>query len=307
MPAPAGITAAVALLLLPAGVGAARVSADELESTRNGPPVKNNEGEGPGAYWFRNDDVENVIPLPPHSYPEVLLGIHWMDQAGSYTGGGLAATAPDLAFSFGDPQHVLDPNTRTIDVDIRGPAWQWENSGWAYTFVGKTMATFFDHYEFAWREDFEYCDIIMHVNVGGRKFGLPKSIFSMSMTKQHPPADACPPPMEGATQAQIRQCAVFKRYNQVFHLGLLDALLPDSASAWLRDHVNAGTYYMFRIVDPVGERIQPYYDAYLRHANAQCAPDAVAVEALHVPLTRDRGLNGADGSQPATSFIHLRN
>merc|ERR1712232_554851 len=79
--------------------------------------------------FFRNNNVENVLPKPPADYPDSLQGIIWMDQSGYYgysdiPGGGL----PDGAVSFGDSAYRLNTGRHSLYVNPQGPCWGWFNN-----------------------------------------------------------------------------------------------------------------------------------------------------------------------------------
>ena len=97
----------------------------------------------PTVKFFKADAVEDVLPLAPKDYPEPLQGIIWMDQSGAYGYSDIDKGAPDAAVSFGDPANVLDRESKQINVDVSGGAWQWFNN-----FKGYAMWTLLHSIDF---------------------------------------------------------------------------------------------------------------------------------------------------------------
>ena len=178
-----------------------------------------------------------------------------MDQAGSYGYSNIPGSAPDLALSFGDTEYNKLTGT-TLNVDIFGPAWQWQNNKAAYGLfngAGEMPVGSFDHYEFVWSNDYEFCQIYPHMKTPMGSTRVPTSIASFSMTRQHPKAGECPP-QANASPVDRAKCAMWKRESQFF------SIVPG-----ITNITGNFVYYAFQIVDQKGKPIQPYYDAYLQY------------------------------------------
>jgi hypothetical protein len=237
--------------------------------------------------FINNDDIQNVLPVPPASYPEALQGMIWMDQVGAYAFSNISGGAPDLALSFGDTNYsTLKGNS--VNVDIFGPAWQWQNSAAGIEdYIGLqqsidgTLPFPMDHYEFAFSDDYEFAQIYPCYGLpDGSSARTPKEMMSFSMVRQHPAEGECPP-AAGASKQDIAKCA-----------------------KWRRDSVQGGikvVYYVFEIVDSNRQPIQPYYDAFLEFANSKCIPDKAAAQKYGFDTSQ--AVDGADGTQPGTSFL----
>merc|ERR1712187_775211 len=64
---------------------------------------------------------------------------------------------------------------------------------------------------------------------------------------------------EGSSKKDVTKCAAWDRVSS----GLLSPLLGSYGVVH---------YYVYQIVDGKGRRVQPYYDAYMRHARSTCRP-----------------------------------
>mmetsp|Transcript_61709 Transcript_61709/g.149416 ORF Transcript_61709/g.149416 Transcript_61709/m.149416 type:complete len:285 (-) Transcript_61709:30-884(-) len=237
--------------------------------------------------FFKINEVEQVIPLPPSSYPAALQGFIWMDQSGFYAHSDVPFSAPDLALSFGDTAFSrLDETTHSVAVDVGGPAWQWMNSWMGYVF-NSALAVVGFHYIFQFNEDYSMAQIYPTVNLGWLgTWSLPKLITSFTMVLQKPPkeADACPP-KPTASKAERARCAKWDRVSTTWFSPLLGSL-------------GVAHYYVFEIVDAKGRPVQPYYDAYLQWAAQSVAPRPTIAKLFGIDL-------GAVGQEPNTSFVRV--
>merc|ERR1719444_290038 len=82
--------------------------------------------------------------------------------------------------------------------------------------------------------------------------------MSFTMEKVKHPQGQCPPKI-GSSKKDISKCAQWTRVSK----GLLSPLFGD------RGVIH---YPVFQIVDRNGNRIQPYYDAYVSYAMQTCSP-----------------------------------
>lgn len=243
--------------------------------------------------FVRNDEIEKVVPLPPGDYPKSLQGMLWMDQTGSFGFSNISGGAPDLAFSTGDTKYAqLNRETRQLDINIFGPAWQWQNNAEAYEFhhdlltgPWSHLGVKFHHYEFVFNDDYSFAQIYPVMQSAlGNVYRVPESMLSFTMTLQTPNPGQCPP-KEGATREEISSCALWRRESRVF------TVVPGIAK-------NIGTfvYYAYQIVDQKGNRIEPYYSAYKDWANENSKPDAEAAAKFGLTL-------GTTGSANGSSFV----
>jgi len=234
---------------------------------------------------FPNADVERVLPLAPTSYPEEFQGILWMDQGGIYGHSDIPLGAPDLALSFGDTGYSKwDPTTRTMSVDVAGPAWTWMNSGLGYVFYTlMNKAGFF--YLFELNLDGTVIQVYPSLNLGQLgKFSLPARIMSFTMEKVVHPKGACPP--TGSTSKKdIVKCATWDRVSKGFFSPLVGSY-------------GVLHYYVWKIVDGQGNKLQPYYDAYMQFADQSCAPSST--------LRGLVGITDASCSTCSTAFHGVR-
>merc|ERR1712232_1339966 len=131
-------------------------------------------------------------------------------------------------------------------------------------------------YSFQFNEDFSAANI---------SFPAPGVTFSMHL-QTTPEAGACPP-AEGASAEDKAKCATWVRTSS----GVLAELTGNSGIS----------YYIYRIVDENGNRIQPYYDAYVEYMTSTCKPPSTF---LYTML----GLKlGANHTKCPTTFLGLPN
>mmetsp|Transcript_22449 Transcript_22449/g.40519 ORF Transcript_22449/g.40519 Transcript_22449/m.40519 type:complete len:367 (+) Transcript_22449:48-1148(+) len=236
--------------------------------------------EGPAVKFFDSRDVDQVIPLPPKSYPAALQGMIWMDQGGAFGKTDVPFSAPDLALSFGDTAFsMLDAPSRTIDVDVTGPAWQWMNAKDAYfVFLALKKIGFFYHFQF--NEDYSHVQIYPSVNLGALgKWSLPKLLMSFTMVLQTPPADIGPFPTASTLYEDRVKFAKWDRVSS----GLLSPLLGK---------YGVFHYYVYQIVDGEGRRVQPYYDACTSLASQSTKPDPSWAVYLGLEVPEGHGFVG---------------
>lgn len=237
--------------------------------------------------FFKNSDLGSVLPLPPADTPESLQGIFWMDQIGHLSHSDMGGfpfsliAAPDLALSFGGDQafHKLDRQTRTLNLDITGPAWQWFNSALGYVFPWALRKIGF-YYSLEFNEDYTFAQILPSLVlplIG--TIQAPRSLVSFTMVRQTPPAGICPPKPD-APKKDFSKCAAWDRVSS----GPVGPALH---------------YYVFQIMDKDGEPVQPYYDAFMAYADKSSSPSSAVASVFGVDL-------GEVGKTPATSFVHRR-
>jgi len=158
-----------------------------------------------------------------------------MDQGGAYGHSDVPVASPDLSLSFGDTAYSKwDPKTRSIKVEITGPAWAWQNNWKADAMYGVSPGA---HWTFRGNEDLSNFEL---------EGGFPGVAWSMAKITPQPDV-VCPPP-PGTSKRDIVKCAAFDRISTAF------------------GHVVH--YYVWRIVDGQGNPIQPYYDEYIKFANS---------------------------------------
>jgi len=215
---------------------------------------------------FHSSKVESTLPLPPKTFPKSLQGMMWMDQGGHYAHSDIPMGAPDLAFSLADPANPLDTKTRSIVVDVAGPAWQWMNKFDGKLFF-KVLKTIGFRYLMQFNEDYTHAQIYPTL-FWGRVF-VPKQLLSFTMVRQTPPADSCPP-AEGATKAEIAKCAAWDRVTS----GLLSPLLGERGVLH---------YYVYQIIDGDGRPVQPYYDVFQEWAKISSAGDTFVGKSRATP------------------------
>lgn len=242
--------------------------------------------------FVKNDNIQNLLPTAPVDYPEPLQGMIWMDQSGSFGVSTLPSTLPDLALSFGDIDFSrLDPTTRTVNVDVLGPAWQWENNEKGFHSYDLSTKVF-SHYEFVFSEAYDFAQIYPHVKTFFGSVRIPKDVLSFTLTRQNPPAGACPP-AAGATKQEISRCAMWRRDSTFFKV------VPG-----LSDAIGTFVYYAYQIVDNERRPIEPYYSAYLAWANSKCKPDKAAADKYGYDTRVS--LDNSNGLQSGTSFLGRR-
>ena len=227
--------------------------------------------------FVRNDAIEHVMPLPPDDYPKSLQGILWMDQAGSFGFSNMSARAPELALSAGDTKYAqLDREKRQLNVNTKGPAWQWMNNAEAYGWYNDSWSV--HHLEFVYNEDYSFAQIyVVSQLASGGLYRVPESFLSYNMTLQTPSPGQCPP-KRGATRGEVSLCALWRRETR-------RANADDTE-----------LYYAFQIVDQQGKRIEPYYSAYVDWANQNSKPDVAAAAKYGFTL-------GAVGEVNGSSFV----
>merc|ERR1719235_1454204 len=247
---------ATALLGLLCGLGF--YNARRYLDTNKKEKVLNSEtAESFHVRFFKNDEVEKVLPMAPSWYPDNAKGIIWMDQNGAYGVGSVGEDLPSLCVSIGDTSKgTLNLTTRSIRSDPLGPGWQLANNAKGYKSViqGKPFRFFYD---FEFNEDYTFAQI--YPVVFGKR--ISKKTMNFTMVRQVPPEGACPPGPD-TPQEDIVKCATWKRYSNV------KASVPGLPKWEWGEHI----YYAYEIVDKDGNRRQPYYDAYLNWANDQSKP-----------------------------------
>jgi len=246
--------------------------------------------EGPVVKFFNGRDIDQVIPLPPRSYPQNLQGIIWMDQGGAFGKTDVPFSAPDLALSFGDTAFsVLDTDSRTIDVDVAGPAWQWMNAKDAYVAYAllKKMG-FFYHFQF--NEDYSHAQIYPSVNLGALgKWSLPKLLMSFTMVLQQESPETTSP----AASTLIEDRAKWAKWDRVSS-GLMSPLLGK---------YGVFHYYVYQIVDREGRRVQPYYDACTSLASKTAKPDSSWTDFLGLEAPEGHGFVGLRHGTASSSTL----
>lgn len=209
-------------------------------------------------HTFNTVVTASTLPMPPTSFPEALRGMMWMDQLGHYAHSDIPIGAPDFAFSLADtPGALFDPKTRSITVDVAGPAWQWMNRLDGKVFFKVLKAVGF-RYVMQFNEDYSFTQIYPTLFWG--LVSVPKQLLSFTMVKQTPPADACPPAKD-ATKAEISKCAAWDRVST----GLLSPLFGSYGVLH---------YYVFQIIDGQGQPVQPYYDVFQEYAKISAGSDS---------------------------------
>lgn len=238
----------------------------------------------PQTRVFKTDELDKVIPLPPKSYPENLQGIIWMDQAGAFGHTDVPFSAPDLAMSFGDTSYSrFDEVTRTIDVDVTGPAWQWMNNHVGYLAFVSFKTTGY-HYHFEFSKDYNFVQIYPSINLGWLgKWSMPKILLSFTMVQQRPPKELpCPASTLYADRAR------YAKWDRVSS-GLLSPLVGK---------YGVFHYYVYQIVDADGKRVQPYYDACVAHGGKHSKP--------FPKLAAHLGIDAMAAGDGSTSFVGVR-
>ena len=117
-----------------------------------------------------------------------------------------------------------------------GPAWQWENNEKGFHSYDLSTKVF-SHYEFVFSEAYDFAQIYPHVKTFFGSVRIPKDVLSFTLTRQNPPAGACPP-AAGATKQEISRCAMWRRDSTFFKV------VPG-----LSDAIGTFVYYAYQIVD----------------------------------------------------------
>mmetsp|Transcript_119760 Transcript_119760/g.310570 ORF Transcript_119760/g.310570 Transcript_119760/m.310570 type:complete len:361 (+) Transcript_119760:88-1170(+) len=245
------------------------------------PSARTKEGKKPDSkvVFFDSEDLPDVIPRPPASYPENIKGVFWMDQWGYYGHSDLSSGFEDGVMSFGDTQfHTLNVSTREIFVSTSGPSWTWLNNAAAYGQYDGIAR--YGSYFFQWNEDYTRARIWPSKHHNGRNnFGLGGGFDNLMlyfvqfwMTRQTPPKDACPPAAD-ATKEERSACAPWRR---------------DSCLLWCFGSLiginKQQTYYVFRVVNEKGHKVDPYFTELQNLAYTRVAPDAQAAFVHNITL-----------------------
>jgi len=232
--------------------------------------------------FIKIDDTIHALPPASSDLPEQLQGVFWMDQGGHYGHSDTVvslASAPDLAFTFGDN---FDKKTRTVIVDITGPGWQWMNNAKGFLFASALGGLKFE-YHVTFNEDYTYGQIVPTVAILGTRIFVPSWLVSFGFELQAPHSPC--PPLEGSSKTDIVHCANWKRPST----GLL--MKPFGA-------FGVFDYYMWRIADGNGHKpIQPYYDIFLKYAKSTDEPPTTLASMLSIDLGK--------GKEADMSFVVL--
>lgn len=228
--------------------------------------------EGRGVTFIDNEEVDKVLPLAPSHFPEAFQGILWMDQTGAYGHSECPFTAPDLSLSFGNS--TWDPTTRRISLDITGPSWVWFNS-WLGQFGYCLLGNLGFKYVFELSQDENSIQVYPTFDWGDvlGTWTFPKELLSFSMERIQHPKGKCPPPA-GSSKKDISKCAKWDRVSK----GLLSPLFGDAGVIH---------YSVFQIVDGKGNRIQPYFDAYLNYAKSTCDVSSKWLRLVHADTNQE--------------------
>mmetsp|Transcript_92201 Transcript_92201/g.192786 ORF Transcript_92201/g.192786 Transcript_92201/m.192786 type:complete len:289 (-) Transcript_92201:424-1290(-) len=204
---------------------------------------------------YRNDAVTAALPLAPKHYPKELQGIIWMDQSGFYSHSDLPYGVPDLALSFGDTDFSeYDPESRTVEVSVWGPAWSWMNRWDGRLFFSVFQWWLPYHYIFELNDDVSVIQVYPTIRLGPLgSVSMPKWLLSFTMEKLPTKEGDCPP-KAGASKKDIAKCATWDRKST----SLISPLLG---------RFGVIHYYVWQIVDGEGKPVQPYYDVYQDFAN----------------------------------------
>lgn len=225
--------------------------------------------EVPQTKFFKPSEMASVLPVAPKHYPKHLQGVFWMDQGGVFGHSDVPFTAPDLAFSFGDTEFsTLNKQTRTINVNVSGPAWQWMNNKHGYkAFSLLRKCGFFYHLAFS--EDYTKAQIYPCLNLG--TFGtwsVPAFLLSFTMKIQQAQPETT---LSSSTLYKDRiRYAKWDRESS----GLLSPLIGK---------YGVFHYYVFQIADENHQPIQPFYDACASHALKNSEPTTFSALNLKSP------------------------
>lgn len=283
--------------------GAMAASAINTAITAPAWMMKHFTSAGYPVEFFKNEDVNKVLPLPPNDYPEQLQGMIWMDQAGFYGHSDvpIQMAAPDGVFSFGDVE--FDKlQEGSIKVDTHGPAWQWFNSPKGYTFYNMLSRQGF-HYNFIFTDNFKHAQIIpsSHLQIGSLE--VPPNLINFEMEYQslYLNETACP----RHNTEEIKACLGIDKKDERCQKVKMDVT---KCAKWKRPSSILGRdekrdYYAYEIVDRNGEKREPYYSMYLEWIQMNAAPSAIAAE---YTLTGLDQFNSEQVMDPATAFRGVR-
>jgi len=219
--------------------------------------------------FLKRHELASVLPVAPKDYPNNLKGVFWMDQGGAFAHTDVPFTAPDLAFSFGDTDFSkLDKETRTISVNVTGPAWQWMNNKHGYkAFVVLRKIGWF--YKLVFNEDYTFAQIYPCLDLG--KFGtwkMPAFLLSFTMRKLK-----TSPEQTLSSSTLYKDRARFAQWDRESS-GLMSPLIGK---------YGIFHYYVFQIADANHQPIQPFYDACAAHAESTTEPESHEELALYSP------------------------
>mmetsp|Transcript_76261 Transcript_76261/g.184478 ORF Transcript_76261/g.184478 Transcript_76261/m.184478 type:complete len:318 (-) Transcript_76261:158-1111(-) len=225
-----------------------------------------NETDGAGlpVRFIRNKLMLRELPKTPKQWPQVLRGVYWLDQRGSYGIGSVGKSSfDDLCISYGGSGVEFDPKTRIVTMKTSGSSWTWFNSADAYH-TWKMCQKFQCGYDMHYNEDYSFAQIIPHavLPVVG-KVSVPIFVANFTMTTLYPKPGQCPP-KKGATKKQISQCAAARRESHI--------LKSMAGFSWLGG-TGSTVYYSFQVGDGDHKPVQPYFDAYLAFADTTSVPD----------------------------------
>eukprot|EP00040_Diaphanoeca_grandis_P005329 m.32375 g.32375 ORF g.32375 m.32375 type:complete len:877 (-) comp16633_c1_seq1:228-2858(-) len=243
---------------------------------------------------IKHDDVEKFIKVAPDSYPDQLKGIFWMDQEGAYGFSDFGVSVGDLAFTFGDTSFGgLDVENRKLKVAMTGPSATFMNTEAGYAEFSTLKGVGFE-YDITISEDWSEMQVvpIMQGN------SIPPSLIDFKMVFRPrlgeaieselshgiPSTGSCPPPA-GASKQSRSLCAPIVRYSDIKKAGIPG--MPKKAGT--------SVYYVFQIVDKDGNRVQPYYDAYVEFANSK-------TQTQNVEAAAKKGITITNAS-PGTAFL----
>jgi len=199
--------------------------------------------------FIKNDEVEFAFPKVPSNFPKTLHGISWMDQSGAFGFSNMPSVAPKYDLAVSDADSEFDPMSRTVWRNPLQRSWTWANSLGGYGEYAGTVG----RYAHVFNEDYTFAQIYVEQSLFGLfPFRVPASILNCTMVLQTQPKRACPP-RPGASKEEVSKCAKWRRETSFFGR-------PTQV------------YYIFEIVDKDGKRVQPYYDEYVRWANAKSVP-----------------------------------
>ena len=161
---------------------------------------------------------------------------------GSYGFSNFTQYAPESIVSLGDTTfHELDRNTRILYQSPLGSGWAHDDTLAGAIISGHLARLAGAYLRFTWDQEYKHADIAIF------SFGLPISnVDSMDLVETS--RNECPP-AKGATKMERNKCARFIRKQA--------------------DHSRFGSsthriYPIFQIVDADGNKVQPYFDEYVK-------------------------------------------
>jgi hypothetical protein len=207
---------------------------------------------------FLIEEIDKVLPLgEAGKIPDSLRGIWWMDENGVYGPSTFKGYSPVLGFSWGASS--WDKESRTVTT-VMTNGWSFQNNLKGYQFFGinsdmKANVVYQGNDDFS---SFNYSS-------------PPSTVTGRGDKVIHKPG-ACPPKAD-ATKQERAKCADFA------------VSIPELDRS----------FYYFRIVDGAGNKIQPYFDAFVAWAKTTVHYNPGGAQA--------KGITDQECAEPGTAFV----